>query len=390
MNAKLTYYGISSVLLLMASGSWGAPAVATMTRVQVGGDRTAEVRWAGIPNQVYVIEASTNLNAPSSWVRVATNSTGADGVSVFVDMDAPKFPSRFYRAVLGQPGRFARGMLAKGLITISGGSRLDSFASCDPSYSTSGMYDAAKARAQIKVATLCSATPSVEVGNGKIFGYVDTGASGTVTHDSNGAVGDAGYVNGGSTGFEAGHVSHDMNLSLPDASAPFNSGSAPVLGTFIMNGSNYTSTLQRPTNYVRGNFSMASTSGMIVTNKAVLYVTGSFQISGGAFIYIAPGASLSVYVGTTNKGNHFISISGKGVANGTGNAANFSMVGLPSVKTANYSGSSQFIGTLYSPEADLTMSGGAAGIGAVIASTITLSGGMNFHYDECLGNAGSF
>jgi hypothetical protein len=125
---------------------------------------------------------------------------------------------------------------------------------------------------------------------------------------------------------------------------------------------------------------------MVVTNDATLYVTGDFTVGGSGYIYIAPGASLTIYAGTTNAGgNNKIDISGSGVANGAGNAADFAIFGLPSVKTTNYSGSSEFIGTSYTPEADLTLSGSTDCIGAAVASTITLSGGMNFHYDAALG-----
>ena len=51
--------------------------------------------------------------------------------------------------------------------------------------------------------------------------------------------------------------------------------------------------------------------------------------------------------------------------------------------------SAQFVGTLYAPQAALTMSGSAAAIGALVANKITTSGGMSFHYDEALGGGGS-
>ena len=90
--------------------------------------------------------------------------------------------------------------------------------------------------------------------------------------------------------------------------------------------------------------------------------------------------------GTTNSsGNGKITISGSGIVNNPGNAANLAIYGLPSVKTVTYSGSSEFIGTLYSPSAAFTISGGSDAVGAVVINTITLSGGMNFHYDEALG-----
>jgi hypothetical protein len=208
-----------------------------------------------------------------------------------------------------------------------------------------------------------------------------------VTYSSSGSVGDTNWVSGGSVGFQSGHVLHDMNTSIPDASPPYSSGSPIVNGTISYGGTNYAYTLSAASNYVSGNFTISSGgAAMIVTNNATLYVTDDFTISGSGFIYLAPGASLALYVGTTNaSGNDKITISGGGVGNGTREAANFSIIGLPSVKTVTYSGSAKFIGTLYAPSAALTMSGGSEASGALVANTISLSGGMSFHYDDCLG-----
>jgi Putative Ice-binding-like adhesive domain len=125
------------------------------------------------------------------------------------------------------------------------------------------------------------------------------------------------------------------------------------------------------------------------STTAAFYVTGDFVISGSGFVYIAPDGSFTLHVGTTDaSGSDSVTISGNGVANGTQSAANFPIICLPSVKTVTYSGNSEFIGTLYAPIANLTMSGGSDGVGALVAKTVTFSGGMNFHYDECLGGAG--
>src|SRR4029077_20631678 len=177
-----------------------------------------------------------------------------------------------------------------------------------------------------------------------------------------------------------------------DAGVPYTSGAPFWAGSNYVSGTNYIYALGGNNYYTNGSFTISDSSqAMIVTNAATLYVIGDFTISGSGYIYIAPGGSLKLYVGTTNaSGNGKITISGGGVANGAGNAANLSIYGLPSVKTTTYSGSSEFIGISYTPEADLTMSGSSDGVGAVVANTITLSGGMNFHYDEALGGGTGF
>jgi len=62
---------------------------------------------------------------------------------------------------------------------------------------------------------------------------------------------------------------------------------------------------------------------------------------------------------------------------------------LPSNTSITYSGTSMFIGTIYAPNADFTMSGGGNNnglIGSSITKTITLNGHYNFHFDENLLN----
>jgi len=340
----------------------------------------------------YYTRTRTNLFGDSDkYYVVNIQNTNPPVITATGFVRAPLDSAYIYRTVrvtTRQPGRFPYGMLAKGLITMNNG-KMDSFASCDSAYSSNGVYTASTAHDQMKVATLSTANPAIKVGGADIYGYVNTGAGGTVTY-SGGAVGDAAYVNGGGTGGQTGHEDNTMNISIPDATPPCSSGTAPLVASLTVNGTNYSSTLTAPTNFVNGDFTISSSPGMIVTNNALLYVAGTFKIQGSGFIYIAPGASLNLYVGVTNtSANDVITISGGAIANGTGNAANFSLVGLPSVKRADYTGSAHFIGTLYAPNADFTLSGGGDASGALVAKTILVNSG-SFHYDECLGQNSSF
>jgi hypothetical protein len=291
-------------------------------------------------------------------------------------------------------GQFPYGMLAKGQISINGGSLLDAFDSSDPRYSTGGMYDPTKRLDNVKVATTSTISKAITISGGsQVYGSIASGpGAGTLSLSGGSAVGDASFVtnrlNAGQ--IEAGHSATNLNTSIPEVSPPYNFGPAPPRpANFKFQGTNYTYVLGQVganSNYFNGSFSMVAGQSMLVTNAATFYVTGDFTISGGSFIYIAPGASLAIYVGTTDtSANNRISLLGGGVQNDTGVAANFSVNGLPSVKTAAYSGNSEFIGTCYAPEAELTLSGGTDCAGAFVAKTISLNGGMNFHYDTALG-----
>jgi len=63
---------------------------------------------------------------------------------------------------------FPNGVLAKGSITISGGSHLDSFNSTNSTYSTGNVYDPTKAEANDKVATMGTGAAVISVGKRKI------------------------------------------------------------------------------------------------------------------------------------------------------------------------------------------------------------------------------
>jgi hypothetical protein len=52
------------------------------------------ITLSGSPNQTYVIEASLDMH---NWTSISTNSTDSNGLFTFVDSDATKYPSRFYR-----------------------------------------------------------------------------------------------------------------------------------------------------------------------------------------------------------------------------------------------------------------------------------------------------
>ena len=115
-----------------------------------------------------------------------------------------------------------------------------------------------------------------------------------------------------------------------------------------------------------------------------VYVTGNFIMQGKASIAIAPGASLELYVGGART-----SIT---TLNNAGNCANFSYFGLPANKSIDLSGNDVFLGCIYAPSADLTLSGGGNNSldyqGAIAVNTIGMNGHFNFHFDENLKRKG--
>jgi hypothetical protein len=301
---------------------------------------------------------------------------------------APPLISRTLRVTTKRLRPGDGGLQAKGRINLNGPSWLDSFDSSNPQESTNGKYDSAKRTSNGLALSNSSDPDSVHVGTGHVYGRVTsgpgplTGLDATVTYTS-GAVGDAAW-NGSNSGVEAGYASNDANVQFNDVPAPFvwGSGSSPVAGAGG-DGTNY-NWVVGPGNNQLGNVSISTGKKMIVTGDATLYVDGNFSTSGTGYVYLAPGASLKLYISGLG------SVSGTGIINGTGYAKNFSVFGLPTCTAFSYSGSSAFIGTVYAPSADFSFSGSAGAFGSFSANTVTVSGGAHVAYDKGLNADGRY
>src|SRR6266851_3783403 len=136
-----------------------------------------------------------------------------------------------------------------------------------------------------------------------------------------------------------------------------------------------------------GNYQLSTLNGSIyVQGKAVLLVTSS---AAPTSITIADGKSLQLY----NQAASF-DLAGNVVLNGNGLASQFGYWGLPGNTSVSMHGNAGFTGTIYAPDASLTLGGGGNNtqdfFGAAVANTITMDGHFNFHYDEALETTGPY
>jgi len=343
-------------------------------------------QWTSTGTNSTIIYRKSWTNADSSYYVVALSNVATAPIT------APIIYSRgFVRAPLGrgyisryvqvcalQPQNFSKAIAARSTVTLSGGATVDSFDSSNTNYSTAGKYDPAKQRGNGGVVTGSSAHPAISASGGHIYGLTDTGPGGTVTVSGSATIGELGWT----TGIEPGYANDDFNFSYSDPPPPatnYTSWFPPVFGLYPVAGTNYTYKLGNLGYYQLTDFTISGGQSMIVTGKATFYVAGKITVSGSGFIYIAPGGSLNLYGGGIST-----TISGGGVANGTGYAANFSYYGMTNNITVTYSGSSSFIGTINAPHANFTLSGSAAMSGAAIVNSFNDSGGASIHYDEGL------
>jgi len=282
-------------------------------------------------------------------------------------------------------------LAAKGDIVFHGSASVDSFNSANPALSTNGQYNVNMRDDKAIVATDGSVVSSIfSSGNVNIRGYVNTGPGGTIGTAGNVSVGDMNWVNGGTNGVEPSRSNDNFNVTFPDVAAPsatFVESPSPgtVAGTnyaMVFEGNQYwgTSNVMYETGVMLGGQSKA----IVTDGSVVLYVpAGSIlNITGQAFIYVAPGSSLSIYCGASSA-----HLSGAGVVGAT-NAANLSFYGLPTCNSIHCGGNSGFVGTVYAPEANFQCFGNASYVGALMANSFNFTGNPAIHYDENLGQAG--
>jgi hypothetical protein len=266
------------------------------------------------------------------------------------------------------------GLAAKGRITFTGGGSFDSFDSSDPRYSTGGNYDPTKRKAGAIAVTNSKQSNAIMVETARLYGSVVTGPGGTI-NVSSGAVGDIDW-NANNSGIQPGHSANDANVEFLDLRTPFTSGYFTP-GGGLLGGISHTYLLGDG-NYQLGAVNLGTGGSMLVNGNATLFVDGDFTTSDLGYVYIAPGARLKIYVSGR------FTVSGAGVINGTQRAENFSIYGLNTCTTVNYSGASALIGTVYAPSAAFDFSGQAGAFGAFVASTVSIRDGADVHYDEAV------
>jgi hypothetical protein len=191
-------------------------------------------------------------------------------------------------------------------------------------------------------------------------------------------------VNSGVDGIEPGWSADDMNVEITTVKLPSATWTTMLSSSTPIGGTNY--------NYVLGGgtYKINNLSGKTyVGGNATIYVPfgGSMDLTGNNYIYLAPGASVKVYVGATSA-----KISGNGVVN-TGAAVNFQYWGLETNTDLKFSGNGAFIGAVYAPDADFTLTGSGGSTivdftGASVTKTVKMQGNFNFHYDESLVRTG--
>ena len=110
-------------------------------------------------------------------------------------------------------------------------------------------------------------------------------------------------------------------------------------------------------------------------------------MSGNSTIIIPYGSKLTLYFG----GDADMSGNG-GIVNLTGRAQNLTMFGLPTCTNIKIAGNASFTGTVYAPEANISLKGSGNNnydvVGAITGKTVTVDGKFGVIYPTDLATSG--
>jgi Tfp pilus assembly protein PilX len=317
------------------------------------------------------------LNSPRSLAGGSYTASISDGMPVItstgrvVVANSSQIVERRVRVLTTTQPAFRVAMAARRGVDFKGNQVLvNSYDSGDPMHSTSdGRYDQVTAKAGGDIA---STEGFLNVGNADVKGKLYTGPLNVDQYDlgPNGTVGDLNWTG---PGIQPGYYYNDFNMNFSSVDVPFTSG-LPLSNE----GSTNWWQLGDGNYFHLNNVSLNPGKDIVVVGKAALYVTGNFEVKGK--IVIAPGAELKLYVGGIQTKMFEV--------NTSGNAFSFQYYGLPSNKFITWNGNSEYVGTVYAPEAEFTLGGGGSSAydyqGSCVVDKVIIKGNFEFHYDENL------
>ena len=285
--------------------------------------------------------------------------------------------SRVVRVTTTNAPVFNVAMAAKLNIDFKGnGIATDSFNSALPTLSSNGMYVSTMTSTNGDVASIGGI---VNVGNGTVNGSVFLGPTASDNVLANGTI--------------TGGVTNDFNVDFPDVVLPKLTPLPLVSVPLAVDGVTYNYVFDNiiPFANLGGYYSINGLNGSIYvgTNTHVtLLITGSKATV--TLVRVAGFGSTSGQLTVYDDAPTF-TLSGQDNID-SGNALNFTYYGTTNNTTINLSGNANFTGTIYAPEANVSMSGSGSTdydfVGSLIANSITLNGHFRFHYDENLTAAG--
>ncbi|NJM55008.1 MAG: hypothetical protein HC841_02980 [Verrucomicrobiae bacterium] len=374
--------------LVMRSQNWNSAFAAAEAGIEeamshlaaVGGGSRSSNGWASVTG------GFMKTNSFASDMRFVTFMTSA-GAPVITCTGYSRLNltgsdlTRVIQVTTRGQSDFKQPLVARGKMTLSGQFLTDSFDSTNPLYSTNGQYTASRRRQNGHISSFSTDSSAAIDLSGQVQIYGDAQSRNNISQIK---------TSFSSPGAIYGTKKNGAVFPYNPKTIPSGGLTLPAGGT--VSGVSYARVFPAG-KYFTSSVSLSGSTKWLVQGDVELIVTKDWSQSGSAEVVLASGANLKLYI---KEGT--VSISGSGFFNGSGNAANLSIIGASAVgskkglENINFSGGSKFIGTIYAPDAKMSLSGGSGVIdmiGAAIVGEVNGSGQYQFHYDEALANGGS-
>ena len=276
------------------------------------------------------------------------------------------------RLDLGRKGLFVNGLTAKDTIDFNGNN-----VSIDSYDSDLGTYASQRRRDNGSVASNAIVDGAVTPGNGDIFGYVATGG-GEPSFGPKGTL--RGWDTPSGVSIDKERIAYDFYSEFENIDHPVGD---PAIDPIIpQDGTIGNPSHTTPVNYYAASFANTTSHTLKIDGPVRLIIDGDWSSKGS--IEVTANGSVELYV----RGN--MDVGGNGMVNLTNKPAKFVVFGTNTTnlgQTIKIHGNGAIHASIYAPNAAVQMKGGGSGgefMGAVVASTILMTGNANFHYDETL------
>ena len=128
------------------------------------------------------------------------------------------------------------------------------------------------------------------------------------------------------------------------------------------------------------NMDLSNGTTLRVVGDCTLYITGDVDMGQSSEIILEAGASLTIYLD-----GDWISDNNSGINNTSTDTSSFTLYGTgPAGQKIDLKAKSNFYGSIYAPDADLTIYSGGDLYGAFVADNFELKNPARFYYDAAL------
>lgn len=339
--------------------------------------------------------------ATAGMIKIYVRNYDLNGTVVVVSNSTVSMPNgapplqKFIEVTLARRNMFA-GLVAKNSIRGDSNLRVDSWVSTNPSTGAYSPYSSGLAKAAGPIGVVSTTNGALNVGdNATINGTVNTGG-GTVSK-----AGASKLTNTvGGSGWNTGLENKAFTYTFPAIVVP----SPPVLETNLIS-TNITATVSFPRagdvrasdgkyyyNFASGKGIVYSSGTMTVTQPVVFMMQSH---SGTSAISTSSAATFRYGTATGNNGSFVVYTNGNinfdSGANWFANKApvNTAIYGTnPTGQSIVTRGGGTFYGSIIAENGTINFDSGTNIMGAFCCKDMTLLGGVNFHYDESLGQVG--